>query len=351
MDSVTQAALGATVGGVVAGRTLGRKAFVIGAIAGTAPDLDIVARFFVDETTRLLTHRSATHSLILMPMLAALLAWRLPGWASRTRLLRAAPLSSMQWFALLFWCFVTHILLDWCTIFGTQLWFPLTTEAYAFPVLFIIDPLYSAPLLIAVAWGLRRARTETGRRRVAVGGLAGLAVSGLYLAFAVFAKSLAVAEVNAVFAARGVEARQQVTHNSPLNTVLWRTVAVGDHGYWTADYSLAGCGVHVKYVAAHPQREAFVAAAREDGDLRNLLRFSGGFFYLRDLDGELVFTDLRYGEGDEHPFQFRVGVVEDGEFKPHDKVRRADFERLRRESFARLWRRLRRCDADDSDGF
>ncbi|MBC7183273.1 MAG: metal-dependent hydrolase, partial [Marinobacter sp.] len=42
MDSITQAALGATLAGTVAGKTLGRPVLLIGAVLGTLPDLDVV---------------------------------------------------------------------------------------------------------------------------------------------------------------------------------------------------------------------------------------------------------------------------------------------------------------------
>ncbi|MGD8803873.1 MAG: metal-dependent hydrolase, partial [Gammaproteobacteria bacterium] len=41
MDSITQIALGAAVGEAVAGRQLGRRALLWGAICGTIPDLDV----------------------------------------------------------------------------------------------------------------------------------------------------------------------------------------------------------------------------------------------------------------------------------------------------------------------
>ena len=44
MDSITQIVLGAAVGEVVAGKKMGGKAALWGAIAGTIPDLDVFAR-------------------------------------------------------------------------------------------------------------------------------------------------------------------------------------------------------------------------------------------------------------------------------------------------------------------
>ena len=49
MDSLTQIVLGASVAEATLGKKIGNKAILLGAIAGTIPDLDIVARFFVDD--------------------------------------------------------------------------------------------------------------------------------------------------------------------------------------------------------------------------------------------------------------------------------------------------------------
>ena len=49
MDSLTQAVLGAACGEAVLGRKIGNKALVWGAIAGTIPDLDVVAQVFLSH--------------------------------------------------------------------------------------------------------------------------------------------------------------------------------------------------------------------------------------------------------------------------------------------------------------
>ena len=70
MDSLTQIVLGASVAEASLGKKIGNKAIVLGAIAGTIPDLDIVLRFFVDDLSAIEMHRGFSHSL-LFPFLAA----------------------------------------------------------------------------------------------------------------------------------------------------------------------------------------------------------------------------------------------------------------------------------------
>ncbi len=49
MDTITHIVLGAAVGEVLAGKKLGKKALLIGAIAGNLPDIDFVASFWLDS--------------------------------------------------------------------------------------------------------------------------------------------------------------------------------------------------------------------------------------------------------------------------------------------------------------
>ena len=75
MDSLTQIVLGASVAEATLGKKIGNKAIVLGAIAGTIPDLDIVTRFFVDDLTASVMHRGFSHSLIFPFVAAPILAW------------------------------------------------------------------------------------------------------------------------------------------------------------------------------------------------------------------------------------------------------------------------------------
>ena len=64
MDSLTQIVLGAAVGEAVLGKKVGNKAMLYGAVAGTIPDLDVLASYFTDTVTALALHRGFTHSLL-----------------------------------------------------------------------------------------------------------------------------------------------------------------------------------------------------------------------------------------------------------------------------------------------
>ena len=79
MDSITHIALGACMGEAFAGKQLGRKAMLWGALAQSIPDIDFLASFWMDTASNLLAHRGFTHSFLfclISGLILALLAER-----------------------------------------------------------------------------------------------------------------------------------------------------------------------------------------------------------------------------------------------------------------------------------
>ena len=63
MDSISQLTLGAAVGEAVLGKKIGNRAIVLGALAGTLPDLDILFYPVLDDLTKITFHRGYSHSI------------------------------------------------------------------------------------------------------------------------------------------------------------------------------------------------------------------------------------------------------------------------------------------------
>lgn len=74
MDSLTQLALGTAVGGATAGRQVGRRALLWGAVCGTFPDLDTFIPLG-DAVSDFTYHRAASHSLFVLAALTPLFVW------------------------------------------------------------------------------------------------------------------------------------------------------------------------------------------------------------------------------------------------------------------------------------
>ena len=154
MDSVTQFVLGAAVGETVLGRKIGNKAALWGGIAATLPDLDVFIPLggVVEDFTY---HRSASHSLFVLAILTPVMVWLI------NKIHPALRENKGRWMLMIYLAFATHVLLDSCTAYGTQIFWPVSTIPVSWSTIFIIDPLYTLPLLLGVIAALVMTRKTT----------------------------------------------------------------------------------------------------------------------------------------------------------------------------------------------
>ncbi len=153
-----QLTLGAAVGEALLGRRTGRRAALWGSVAGMTPDLDVLLGVFTSETTQLGIHRGLSHSFV-FAVLGSLVGGRLTAVTHAGR-----DINWRDWSKLWFWCLLTHALLDAFTLYGTQLFNPLSDYPVAFSTIFIIDPLYTLPLLACLLMALRHPPGTRARR-------------------------------------------------------------------------------------------------------------------------------------------------------------------------------------------
>jgi len=295
LDSVSQAALGAAVGVAVLGRSRPVwQAALSGAVIGTLPDLDV----FIDKGDAIrdmVLHRAETHALFWQAMAAPLLAIVL-ALLTRSREL------FLRWWAMVLLVLFTHSLLDAMTIYGTRIALPFSDYPVGLGSLFIIDPLYTLPLLIGLALALI-ARSPRRLRWNA----AGLALSTLYAGWAVAAQSHVTDLVMQTPQAVGLPAQRVLVTPTPFNTVLWRIVLLYDDHYAEGFYSLLdplaepGRTIHFEHYPRGPELEQATAGF----DDANLIReFSKGFYALSDDGRRIRITDLRMGQHPYYAFSF-----------------------------------------------
>ncbi|MEM1272133.1 MAG: metal-dependent hydrolase, partial [Bacteroidota bacterium] len=201
-----------------------------GAFGGLLPDLDILAYPFLDTVGELYVHRGFTHG-VLFPFIAApLLAWL------AVRIHGSENAGFKRWVALFFLAILTHPILDALTVYGTGLLEPFSTYRVAWNSIFIIDPAYTVPLFIGLAVAVFSPKTSR-RRRLAIS--IGFALSTLYLAWGLVAKSLVHEPFESAAEAQGIDAVRMMTVPMPLNSILWRAVVEDTEGnYHVAFHSL-----------------------------------------------------------------------------------------------------------------
>ena len=327
MDSITQAVLGATIQGALLGRWQGRKALLYGAMLGTLPDLDVIIDYG-DAVADMTYHRGFSHSLFVLSGLALVLAWL-------TRRFRHNPgYSSQRLFITLWLVLITHPLLDSFTSYGTQLLWPLTPIPTAWSSIFIIDPLYTLPLCIAVALGLLYGLRHKAAKAPALA----LLVSSLYLGFTLGGKYMAEQRVEAELARQGIEAQQIFSTTTPFNSLLWRVIVLDGEDYHEA---LVSWFDDTPPQLARISRGTHLAAALADSPAHaRLAWFTNGVLRYDQLGEQLVVTDIRLGMTGFHPFRFDFATQENGQWRVHDNiqrlpVQRGDFSRLQL-----LWTRI-----------
>jgi inner membrane protein len=307
MDSLTQVALGASIGVAVMGRrTAVWKAAAWGGLAGLLPDLDVLIDHG-DAVLNMVRHRGPSHSLIWLSLLAPALAWlahRLSAPRPGSALAGGSGSTWALWSVALWLALFTHPLLDLMTIYGTQVWQPLTDQAYGLGSMFIIDPLYSLPLLLGLIGAAVARRLSWGLGANALG----LFLSTVYLAWSALAQASVADHARQSLAAAGLPSDRLLVTPAPLQTQLWRVVALDGERYHEGYYALRDQGRPIRFRAFDRGGDLLVRHAAHV-QVQRLQRFADGFVAMRQEGADLWITDLRMGQRPYYVFDFNIGAA------------------------------------------
>ena len=305
MDSVTQFVLGAAVGEAVLGRKIGNKAALWGGIAATLPDLDVFVSFG-DVVKDFTYHRSASHSLIMLALLTPVMVWIIQ------KIHPALREHKSRWLLMIYLAFATHVLLDSFTVYGTQIFWPLSNIPVAWSTVFIIDPLYTLPLLIGFLAAMIMTR-ETSRGHLL--NRFGLVVSSVYLCWTIVAKVIVDQQFADELRAQGINHEKVFTTPAPFNSLLWRAVVTDDTGYYEAYYSVFDQNSQIRFQHYASSNE-LLEGIEDYWPVRRLQWFSRGFYSVSLRQTDIVISDLRMGVEPDYVFQFKVGEIGNPHAKP-----------------------------------
>lgn len=296
MDSVTQFALGAVIGAVALGPRIGaRKAIIIGGLMGTVPDLDT----FIpsdDPVSSFTSHRGASHSLIIQALATPLFAEPL------VRLFKGLRDHRIRTYLGIYLIFATHALIDAITIYGTRLLYPIIDTPFGVGSMFIIDPLYSLPLVLIVLWGLVSASYTT---RLATWAKRALVVTSAYMLISIPLQQMAEAKALKVLADHGIEAERTLTVAGPFTTLFWKTIAIDGNRYINVYTSTLG-GDDAVTVYAHPRRADLIECLSTNKRFQELSAFNKGIYSLAVEGDDVVMSDLRMGLSPNYVFRFAI---------------------------------------------
>ncbi|MFD4840636.1 metal-dependent hydrolase [Achromobacter sp. NPDC058515] len=305
MDSVTQAVLGAGIQGVMLGRVQGRRALIYGAALATVPDLDVLMSY-PDPVSLMTYHRGFSHSVFVLTGLALLLAWLIRKYWPQ------APYSGRRLFMTLWLVLVTHPILDAFTVYGTQLFWPLATIPESWSAIFIIDPVYTGPLLLGVLFAIAFGLTRTARRLL----VAALVFSTAYLGFGLAGRMAAEHRVREAMQGQGIAVAELRAVSMPLNTLVWRVIAKTDDGHYYESVSSLFDRDPPEWLRQPLNLD--VGQALAGVPLHERLRWFTDDWLRYDAIGDaLVVSDLRMGMAGHYTFRFKMAErAADGAWKP-----------------------------------
>ncbi len=328
MDSVTQLALGAAVGEATLGRKIGNRAILWGGIAGTIPDLDVFIPFS-DPVNSFISHRSFSHSLFTLALLTPLLVQLILRIHPNTRELRS------RWFILVYLAFATHVLLDSFTAYGTQIFWPITHQPIMWSTIFIVDPLYTLPLLGGVLCALIISRAK-GFGHIANG--LGLVLSTLYLSWTLVAKIHVENFAIEQLANQRIPYTHLLVQPTPINSLLWRIVVMQDGSYAEGFYSLLDRHSDI-HLTKYESEIHLLDALQTLEPIKGLRWFTQGFWGIKQQQGYVVISDLRMGMEPHYVFSFAVGQQKGSHIEPIPSQRHSS--RLKwGQVLPQIWKRI-----------
>ncbi|HEX7707033.1 MAG TPA: metal-dependent hydrolase [Thermoanaerobaculia bacterium] len=285
MDPLSQGVLGAAAAQALFNRKLKPRTWLIGAVGGVLPDADIFIRSAADPLLAVEVHRQFTHSLVFIPIggLIAALPWllRRTNNGERWGIYGAATVG-----------YATHGLLDACTTYGTQLYWPFSTFRAAWHVVSILDPIFTFVLLAGVVLSALSARRLPA--------IIALVLALGYLSLGYMQRERALDAQESLASARGHVRTRGEVFPTIGNQLVWRSL-YEESGTLHADRirvpwfssALYKSGTSVPAVEERDLPEEQRRDARIIRDFHRFRWFSGGWV-ARAPEDSTVIGDVRY---------------------------------------------------------
>jgi len=281
LDSLTQIVLGAAVGEAVLGRKIGNKAIFYGAIAGTIPDLDVIAANFTDTVTALAIHRGVSHSILFSLVLSPILGSLVSKFEKHK--------SRKDWTLFFFLGLVTHPILDAFTTWGTQLFWPFE-HRLAFKNIFVIDPLYTLPFLFFLVLTIFQ-KKETKKRRIYNN--CGLIISSSYLVLTLFLKFISYKTFKQHLEKQKINYTNIQTKPTALNSILWTANVKTEDSFLIGHYSFFD-SKPIQF-SKYPKNHHLLGDLQHHPKMQQMIAISNDWFLIQNKNNKLFYSDLRFG--------------------------------------------------------
>ncbi len=213
-------------------------------------------------------HRAESHAFFYMAILTPLLVWLIIKIHPQTKK------HKIRWFFVVFLSFITHSILDSFTVYGTQLLLPFSEFPVGWSTIFVIDPLYTIPLLIGIGALFFAKRKPSRALKI---NILGLIISSLYLIWSIGAKEYVSSVAEKSLLNQNISVSKTLVGPSPFNTLLWRVICMTDSGYLEGIYSLfdESENINLKF---HTSENELLNSIAEDWNVKRLQWFTKGFY-------------------------------------------------------------------------
>ncbi|HQS50843.1 MAG: hypothetical protein B7X86_01275 [Sphingobacteriales bacterium 17-39-43] len=287
MDSITHIALGACMGEAFAGKQLGRKAMLWGALAQSIPDIDFLASFWMDTASNLLAHRGFTHSFLFSLISGLILAMLAERWH------RPHNIGLLKWFLFFTSLVFIHDFIDAFNNYGVGWFEPFSHKRISFNAIYVADPFFSIWPGIAL---LALLFLKTGKdRQKRIWWRFGLGMCSLYLIYCLFNKAVIDYDVRRILEEKKIYYTRYFTTPAPLQNWLWYVVAGDNNGYHVGFRSFFDKSKSMTF-QYFPRNDSLLTPVLDHPDLQKLIRFSKDFYTVEHHGDSLVFNDLRFGQ-------------------------------------------------------
>lgn len=302
MDSITQFSLGAAIGIAISPKKTPKIAIISGLLA-SLPDLDILIHYSNDLDS-VVNHRGFSHSLFFLTLaspLLALIVFKVFNY-----------ISYFRWWLIAFLALTTHAILDSFTIYGTSLFLPFSDEKVMIGSIFVIDPIYTLPLLVSFIYLVIRKQPWLIQGKSF--NTMALAFSQFYLLFGIVIQQI-ITPVGQTFSTP-----------SPFNSYLWRVVKVDERNM--SEYFVDIFG-RKKSIILIKNQQALSKINPEN--VNKYAKFSNNFYNLRMDNNQLILQDLRMGNIKNPIFSFVIAKKIDNKWrkvKPYRHTVKIDVEAM-----------------------
>jgi len=218
----------------------------VGFLVGAFPDIDFMAGYF-GISAFLEYHRGITHSVLMMPIWALVLAWVM---SQLTRLTTKQDHHWKNFYVLCLLALGIHIFGDVITAYGTEVFSPISNYRLSFPSTFIIDLYFSGIILVAILLSVfikRHAKNIS---------LAGLGVLLGYILLQNYWMHQALEDTYAHVPVKHLKVKKINAIPQPLSPFNWKIIVETEDKYY------------LRYVNIH--RDKVKQAEKQDGMLKRV---------------------------------------------------------------------------------